>query len=294
MINGQLDVSVVVPHYNDLERLALCLTALDSQSYQRARYEIVVADNQSPCGLDAVASIAAGRARVISAVEPGAGPARNEGIKASQGKAIAFTDSDCVPDPNWLANGLRAMSEGDIVGGKVKVLVRNEDRLSATEAFERVFAFNNQRYVENEKFSVTANMFCKREHLIKFGGFRSAVSEDKEWCLRAHVEGLTIIYAGDAIVGHPARQNFNELLKKWRRINQESYFLVTRGPIGSLYWIGRTWLLIPSIIVHTITIVRSSELKDVKQKIGAISALVFIRIWRFLDGHRLLLYDRTR
>ena len=38
-------VSVIVPVYNDPERLRLCLRALEGQTYPESRYEIVVMDN---------------------------------------------------------------------------------------------------------------------------------------------------------------------------------------------------------------------------------------------------------
>ena len=40
-------VSVIVPHYNDLERLNICLDALGGQTFPVDRFEIIVADNDS-------------------------------------------------------------------------------------------------------------------------------------------------------------------------------------------------------------------------------------------------------
>jgi GT2 family glycosyltransferase len=285
-------VSVVIPHYNDLDRLALCLAALDQQTFPRANYEIVVADNRSSCGLDAVAALVAGRARVVDAPDPGAGPARNVGVEAARGVAIAFTDCDCIPEPDWLANGVGAMARGDLVGGKMVVLVRDEANVSGAEAFERVFAFNNERYVVEENFSVTANLFCKRDDFFKIGRFRVGVSEDIEWCWRAHAAGFTIVYAGDAIVGHPARETYADLLKKWRRMNKELYFLTKPGFVGSLYWLGRTWLLLPSIFVQALKVLTTPQLRGARQRLGALVTLVRIRLWRFFDSHRRLLQSR--
>ena len=73
-MNDIVDVSVVVPHYQDLERLDRCLAALEQQSMARDRYEIIVADNMSACGPDAVRCLIAGRARLVLAPERGAGP----------------------------------------------------------------------------------------------------------------------------------------------------------------------------------------------------------------------------
>ena len=137
-------ISVVVPHYNDLERLDTCLAALVTQTLPREDYEIIVADNNSPCGLAEVEKAVAGRARVVTAMEPGAGPARNAGAEAAQGQILAFTDSDCVPEPQWLEKGVAALGrDGDFIGGGMKVLVPGDRPMSGAEAFETVFAFDN-------------------------------------------------------------------------------------------------------------------------------------------------------
>ncbi len=40
-------VSVIIPVYNDTERLQRCLDALEEQTYPADRYEVVVVDNGS-------------------------------------------------------------------------------------------------------------------------------------------------------------------------------------------------------------------------------------------------------
>jgi len=92
-------VSVIVPHYDDLRRLDVCLSALGKQTFPKTDFEIIVADNGSPQGFQEVESIVAGRAQLISIAEKGAGPARNGGAAVAIGEVLAFLDSDCVPEP---------------------------------------------------------------------------------------------------------------------------------------------------------------------------------------------------
>lgn len=283
------DVSVIIPHYNDPRRLALCLDALDRQDFDRARFEIIVADNASPVGMAAVEHAVAGRARIVLQTEPGAGPARNAGVSAADGRLLAFTDCDCVPDPQWLSAGVAALAQADLIGGAMRVLVRNEQDMSGAEAFERVFAFNNRTYVEQKQFTVTANLFTTRTVFDTVGGFRVGVSEDKDWCHRASDMGYRIAYASDAIVGHPARGDYTQLLGKWRRIQAETYMLVKPGMAGNLYWLARTWAVLPSIIVHGARIITSGNICGARHRARALATLVRIRMWRFADGHRLLL-----
>src|SRR5271154_7313306 len=82
-------VSVIMPHLNDYENLDACLTLLGAQSFPGDRTEIIVADNGSSLGLDAVRRIVGSRGQVIEVTERGAAHARNAGGRASRGGAVA-------------------------------------------------------------------------------------------------------------------------------------------------------------------------------------------------------------
>jgi len=279
--------SIIVPHYNDLAALDACLRALEAQTYPRGQFEIVVADNHSPCGIDAVREVIAGRAKLVNVSEQGAGPTRNGGATAASGRLLAFTDCDCLPEPGWLGAGLAALDRADIVGGKMTVLVDRSRPLTAAEAFELVFAFDNRTYVEVKDFTVTANLFVRKADFERVGGFRVGVSEDQEWCLRAKRMGLRIAYADDAVVGHPARRTWGDFLKKWRRLVAEQYQITREWRFGRLRWIIKTWALPFSIIAHAPRVLASNRI-DAGSKPKALVALARIRLWRFAEAHRAL------
>jgi GT2 family glycosyltransferase len=281
-------VSVIVPHYRDLRGLALCLEALDRQTYPRSDFEIVVGDNNSPEGEAAVAKVIDGRARLVVIREKGAGPARNGAAAAARGHILAFTDSDCVPEPMWLAEGVAALEKHDFVGGHVRVLVDDVARMTPTEAFERVFAFDFKDYILNKGFTGSGNLFCARTLFEKVGGFRSVVSEDVEWSHRARSLGFTLGYAPRAVVGHPARRTWPELTIKWRKANSEAYNLLIERPGGRLWWFLRSLALPASAVAHTPKVLASSELDTVGQRAAAIFTLHRVRWWRFVHALRLL------
>jgi glycosyltransferase involved in cell wall biosynthesis len=281
-------VSVIVPHYNDLLRLDRCLEAISAQATDFT-FEVIVADNNSHCGRSAVEQAIAGRARLTVATESGAGPARNAGVIASRGQFLAFTDSDCVPEPGWLSNGVAALSQHDFVGGAMTVLVSDARNMTGAEAFERIFAFDNRRYVEDQQFTVTANLFCSRQVFQRVGNFLSSVSEDIEWCHRATAMGFKIGYIENAVVGHPARANWDELLSKWRRLNAQLYALAMSKPGGRWVWAGSSLMLPASIVAHIPTILKSSAISGLDTRVKAIGTLARIRLWRLLDAWRLLL-----
>ena len=282
-------VSVIIPHYNDLSNLDACLTALRQQTdVEQYDIEIIVGDNDSPQGLDEVQKVVGARAKVVHVAERGAGPARNKAASHAVGKLLAFTDSDCLPSPSWLANGLKSLEPNRIVGGAMRVSVADESCLSGAEAFERVFAFNNERYVKELGFTVTANLFCTREDFQKIGPFRTEVSEDKDWCDRARGLGLEVLYAEDAVVVHPARRNWDALKAKWLRLDYETYNLLKAQGGSDLTWFAQAWALPVSIIPHGLRCLRSDRLKTSRDRLKAAQTLALIRLWRFIDYHRLL------
>ena len=282
-----MQVSVIVPHYNDLEGLDICLAALGRQSFPTERMEIVVADNASPQGHAAVEQAVAGRARVVTVNERGAGPARNGGAAASCGEILAFIDSDCQAHAAWLIEGIKALERCDIAGGSVDVLVKDPERMTPAEAFERIFAFNMEHYVKQKGFVGSGNLFCRRAVFEAVGPFGSGVSEDVDWSHRATAKSFRIGYAPLARVGHPARRSWAELRRKWERINLETYGLVTRRRFGRLSWL-KTFLLLPiSALAHTPKVLASHQLTW-RQKLSALGMLYRLRLWRMADYGRLL------
>lgn len=280
-------VSVVIPHYHDLEGLRLCLAALARQTYPRGDFEIVVADNNSPEGEAAVAAVIKDQARLITVVEKGAGPARNGGVAISRGEILAFTDSDCVPEPEWLEQGLLALADYDFVGGRVTVLVDDVDAMTDAEAFERVFAFDFETYITRKGFTGAGNLFCARRVFDDVGGFRVGVSEDLEWSHRARSKGYGLGYAPLAIVGHPARRTWAQLSGKWRRVNAETYALYLERSAGRFKWFVRSLALPLSAIVHSPKVFTSDQLGSLGQRGQALSMLFRLRSWRL--GHALAL-----
>ncbi|WP_043749550.1 glycosyltransferase family 2 protein [Methylobacterium nodulans] len=279
-------VSVVIPHVNDLANLERCLDLLAAQTLPPGTVEVVVADNGSAAGLAAVEALAAGRARVVPAPIRGAGPARNAGVAAARGNILAFIDSDCRPAPDWLEQGLKALDAADIVGGAVRVEAENRAAPTPVEAFELVFAFRNDLYVQRKGFTVTANMLVRRTVFEAVGPFANGLSEDVEWCHRARARGYRLAYAPAARVAHPARRTWEELVRKWRRTTREAYLLAAPGPLGRLPWLARAWLVLLSALPHAVKVLRA-PVGGLRARLRAAGILLRIRSFRFAEAHRL-------
>jgi GT2 family glycosyltransferase len=272
-------VAVIVPHYDDVERLDRCLAALTADP-EAAGAEIVVADN----GTDpaALAPLRAARPGVRFVVEPvrGAAAARNRGAAETAAPRLFFLDSDCVPAPGWLAAGRAALDRADLVGGAVTVFDETPPPRSGAEAFETVFAFDQKRYVEREGFSVSANLLTWRRVFDDVGGFAAGVSEDLDWCRRATAKGYRLIYAPEVRVAHPTRRDFAALARKFRRITAETHALGAGRPWWRLRWGLRAVAMALSPLGHMHRIVLSSRLDGAAERLGGVATLWRIRALR--------------
>lgn len=287
-------VSVIVPHFNDTENLGRCLASLEAQTLPRDQFEIIVGDNNSPVGEAEVAGVIAGRGRLVVTRERGAGPARNGAVSLARGEILAFIDSDCRAEPRWLEEGVAALADYDFIGGRVRVLVDDMRRMTPAEAFERVFAFDFKDYILNKGFTGSGNMFCSRAMFEVVGGFRPMVSEDVEWSFRARGLGYRLGYAPRAVIGHPARRTWPELLVKWRKTNLESYALMSERPFGKLWWVVRNLAVPASAVAHTPSVLFSPELETPQQRLAALGTLYRLRLWRFFHALGLIGPRRER
>ncbi|RVU02471.1 glycosyltransferase family 2 protein [Mucilaginibacter limnophilus] len=214
-------VSVIIPVYKDWYRLALCLNALSIQTYGSKSFEIIVVNN---CPHDEVPDgfYVPDNCNIINEEKPGSYAARNTGIRVAAGEIIAFTDSDCIPHPNWIENGVHALvADADYsrVAGRIK-LYFNSDRLNTAELYEKIYAFNQDIYVKHDGTGVTANLFTY-QHVFKYTGLFNdnlLSGGDYEWSVRARDDGFKIKYCASAVVSHPARNDMEELVIKAKRV----------------------------------------------------------------------------
>ncbi|MEL7547713.1 MAG: glycosyltransferase [Pseudomonadota bacterium] len=273
-------LSVIVPHYQDEVRLRRCLDALGPQISSTGQVELIVVDNNS-ANLD-VDKLCADypSARILVEYEQGAASARNRGIVEANGEHLLFIDSDCLPADNWVAAASDLIGLSDIVGGLVSVFDETPAPRSGSEAFETVFAFNNRYYVEKWNFTVTANMLTRRELFDAVGFFKSDVSEDKEWCLRACAAGFKIAYSDELAVSHPSRADWPALRKKWRRLSDEAFGLNGSSFKARTKWLIRAILVFLSPFAHVPKVLGSPKLSAWGERLRALETLFRLRTRR--------------
>lgn len=276
------DISVIIPHFNDVERLELCLTELMKNDIARA--EFLVVDNNSSNPPDRLHT-AFPVVRFLSEVEKGAGPARNRGVMESRAPVLAFIDADCVPAHDWLTVARRVAPNADLIGGRVDVFEETPPPRSGAEAFEKVFAFDFKTYIEIKGFSGSGNLVTTRAVFEDVGPFRTVVSEDSDWSYRATAKGYRLIYEDALKVSHPSRADWPALRQKWRRLMQESFALelTARPELQARFRWGLKALAMPvSALVHLPKVLFSPKLDTLGERLRGALTLIRLRCLRMV------------
>ncbi len=293
-------VSVIVPVFNDPERIALCVEALLTQTYPHERYEIVVIDNGST---DATCSVIQryGVTLLVEDQKQSSYAARNKGLHHARGEILAFTDSDCIPASDWLAAGvarLVAMPHTGLVGGKIDLFFKNARQPTAAELYDRVTAFPQQAFIEKEHFGATANVFTFRHIFDRVGVFNDTLKSggDREWGNRVFAAGCPLIYAEEACVQHPARDSLDELYRKAMRVTEGLYQLNQKHNRSLIKLLkGVAWELIPPWNIIT-QIYTDKHLTRHDQRLKALSVLLaikFLRAWGRIRLYRAYINARA-
>ncbi len=230
-MNNYIDTSIIIPIYNDSERLKKCLYALINQTYNENNYEIIVVDNNSTENIKDVVNQYK-NVKYCFEKKIGSYAARNLGINKSRGEIIGFTDSDCIPQKDWIEIGVREIKNNPkykVIAGRVELYYKNKNKLNSVEVYDSVHAFPQEYYVKHENFGVTANLFTWKELFNKVGTFNDKLKSggDYEWGRRVYKNGYKIKYADNLIVQHPANSSFKQLYKKYIRI-KEGHILLKR------------------------------------------------------------------
>lgn len=211
-------VSVVVCSYNGGATLGPCLKALQLQSYPD--YEIIVVDDGSTDHTQEVLSHFP-EFRVITQQNLGLSVARNRGIEASLGSVVAFTDSDCMPDPDWLYYLIQTLeTEGSAAVGGPNISPPATQWIQAAVAAApgspSHVLFDDRR----AEHVPGCNMAFRKEALEQIGGFdplyRKA-GDDVDVCWKLLDLGYQIAFSPAAVVWHH------------RRFTVKTYFSQQRG-----------------------------------------------------------------
>lgn len=218
-------VSVVVPAYNEHFNIANCIEALLAQDYPADQLEIIIVDNNST---DDTADIVRKYPVTLLHERDIQTPAasRNRGIRHAQGEIVAFTDADCIPEPDWLSHMVAPFSDPQVVG-VAGVLIPTAGEGLISEFMAAAKPMRNEEF-EGVWYVITANLACRREALLAAGLFqpRLFTAEDIDMGFRLQINGYgRIVGAPQGVVKHPFANTWEELWERFRRYGYSEILL---------------------------------------------------------------------
>jgi O-antigen biosynthesis protein len=199
-------VSVVVCSYNGGPTLDQCLRSLMALDYPD--FEVLLIDDGSS---DDTKEIAARfpKVRAIHQSNQGLSVARNVGLALATGEIVAYTDSDCFADPDWLTHLVAQLETCNAAGVGGPNLAPEDGAVAAYVAAcpgQPMHVLESNQVAEHVP---GCNMAYRREALQAINGFdpqfRKA-GDDVDLCWRLQQAGYWITFAPGAFVWHHRRQ----------------------------------------------------------------------------------------
>lgn len=241
-------VSIVVATYNGDRTLELCLKSLQRLNYPH--YEVIIVDDGST---DRTAQIVRKHPEfryIKHAQNQGLSVARNTGITAATGEIVAFTDSDCRADDDWLYYLVSDLLRSDFAGiGGHNFLPPDDSWVAAAVMVSPggpAHVMLTDRVAEHIP---GCNMAFYKWALEEIGGFdpifRKA-GDDVDVCWRLQQQGCKLGFSPAGFVWHYRRATVREYLKQQSGYGEAEALLVRRHPeyfnwFGGSQWQGRIY-----------------------------------------------------
>jgi glycosyltransferase involved in cell wall biosynthesis len=213
-------VSIVIPAYNAERTIGDCLKALSEQDFT-GDFEIIVVDDGSSDSTPGIASRFE-NVRLLKQENAGPAAARNKGAQEAKGDIILFTDSDCVPEGDWVSQMVRSFEEDPGISGvKGRYRTRQKELVARFVQFEYEDKYDymkRHRYID---FIDTYSAGFKRDVFLQMQGydpgFPVACAEDVELSYRMSSQGYKMVFNPRAVVYHIHPSGlWNYLRKKYK------------------------------------------------------------------------------
>jgi len=256
-------VSVIVCSYNGGPTLASCLDSLGKLNYPE--YEVILVDDGST---DDTSYIAAQFpwVRYIHQSNQGLSHARNTGAAAAKGEVFAYTDSDCMVDPDWLYYLIGTLVSGDYAGvGGPNVTPPAKNWIQACVAAAPGGPSHVLLTDVVAEHIPGCNMAFYRWAFEGVGGFDTEyrkAGDDVDFCWRIQQAGWVIAFSPTAIVWHYRRFTLRAFLKQQDGYGEAESLLrfkhlIFFGPTGTAKWRGQiygtprfSWFVNRPVIYH--------------------------------------------
>jgi glycosyltransferase involved in cell wall biosynthesis len=241
-------VSVVVASYNGANTLKACLDSLGRLNYPN--YEVIFVDDGSR---DASQQLVVQYPNVINIrheKNQGLSVARNTGIAAAKGEIVAFTDSDCRADEDWLYYVVADLINSRFAGVGGHNFLPPEDSWIAAAVMASPGGPAHVMLTDRVAEHIPGcNMAFYKWALNEIGGFDPIywkAGDDVDVCWRLQQRGYKIGFSSAGFVWHYRRSTVQAYLKQQRGYGEAEALLVRKHPeyfnsLGASIWHGRIY-----------------------------------------------------
>lgn len=209
--------SIIIPNWNGLHHLKVCLQALCKQQFEQ--FEVILVDNNSTDGSQKFVKENYPEFQVIELKEnQGFTGACNAGYAAAQGEIILLLNNDTEVEPEWLSaivDAFQRYPEAGIIASKI-LLFDQRDHFHTAGDFYRINGIPGNRGVwqkdigqydqEEFIFGACGGAAAYRRSLIDDIGFLDEnfyfSCEDVDISWRAQLAGWKVLYVPTAVVYH--------------------------------------------------------------------------------------------
>jgi glycosyltransferase involved in cell wall biosynthesis len=203
--------SVVVPTYDRPVQLAACVAALRQLECPGGTLEIVIVNDGGRSPGAELRTLVSGDAslevRILDQRNAGPASARNAGAASARGEYLAFTDDDCMPEPQWLVafDAVFRRAPDALLGGRTTNAITSSVYAEASQHLAD-FVARHFRGGASGRFFTSNNIACSRATFFKAGAFDTTFSysagEDREFCDRWSAQGRPSESVEQAVVRH--------------------------------------------------------------------------------------------
>ncbi|MFC1709284.1 glycosyltransferase [Candidatus Omnitrophota bacterium] len=251
-------VSVIVPTYNSERTIKKCIDSLLDIDY--SNYEIIIVDDGSSDKTRKILSEHKGVIGVIESQHSGPSRCRNIAVKDAKGDFIAFTDSDCIVDRNWIKELIKGFTQERVVGvGGIQISPNDETSFGkrVQEFFELtgflggyIKSGRNEELVE-VSHNPSCNAVYRKSAFLEIGGFDEKLwpSEDVDLDYRLKKKGYIFMFNPKAVVYHYRPQFLKALLKMMSRYGYVQGILTKRYGFFRKIQIAPIFLIILLILI---------------------------------------------
>ena len=260
-------VSIIVCSYNGGRTLATCLDSLGKLNYPA--YEIILVDDGSTDDTPYVAAQFP-QVRYIHQTNQGLSRARNTGAGTAKGEVLAYTDSDCMADVDWLYYLIGTLLSGDYAGvGGPNITPPAQNWIQACVAAAPGGPSHVLLTDTVAEHIPGCNMAFYRWAFENVGGFDPEyhkAGDDVDFCWRIQQAGWVIAFSPAALVWHYRRFTLRAFFKQQDGYGEAESLLrfkhlIFFGPTGTAKWRGQiypasagrfSWFVNRPVIYHGI------------------------------------------